>query len=39
MDAPDWHEYEARKAELRALDLTPSEYDQAHRALCDEMGI
>lgn len=37
--APDWHEYEARKASLRAACLEPEEYDRALRQLCDEFGI
>lgn len=39
-DEPNpWLTYEARKADLQALRLTPSEYDAAHRTLCDELGI
>ncbi len=36
---PDWREYEARKAEIRGLELTPEEYDAAHRRICDELGV
>ena len=34
-----WPVYEGVKAQLRAMDLTPDEYEQALRAICAAMEI
>jgi hypothetical protein len=34
-----WPEYERRKAIVRAMNLTPAQYEAAIKAIVDEMGI
>ena len=38
-DRSKWREYERRKSQLRALNLTPEEYDRRLKEIIKELGV